>query len=520
MGKRNTARLQQEVEELDRLVRSGEAGVVRKRLSLLSGQKLPRSLLLPLAGLGRRVGLTGFALRLLHPVIRSEPPVHPPASPSERALYGAVLLKIGARKEAIELLTGIESRATPEALLFMSYALFSEWKYGLAVPLLRQYVRHPLIDPYQRQIGEVNLAAALVVTGKFVDAEARLQELLEDTERDGLRLLQGNTLELLTQLEVLRGHYGQASAYIQRAGDILVKSGDQNTLFMEKWRAVVDLCEAPESAEARERLALVRSKAIEQGHWEVVRDCDFQCAVATKRHPSLAQRLVFGTPHVAFRRRVLATIGRVELPDAFVWQPSIKPDYRLPQEASANEPPHFNLAAATSADGTLLLKRGQILHRALWSLAVDFYRPRSVGEIFADLYPDEVFNPTSSPQRVARVVQRLREWMSRSQLPLSLMVRNGDHRLQATGSFGIKVDKAAMGGHTRHIPDRGAQLAQTIRDYWQDQVFTAREAAKALGLSVDRVQEIIAPLLEKGDLIRTAGGRSTSYRFVRAGVSK
>lgn len=490
--------LQERVVEMDRLIRSGQAHLVRKELHGLKGRRLPRPALLDLAGLARRVGMFDFALRLLHSVVRSEKPIFPPASVAEIAMYAAVLVKIGARREALALLGGLDAQSAPEVLLFQSNAYFGEWRYDQAVPLLKRYIAHPVINDYQRRVGEVNLAAALIVVGRFQEAEQILSGLLEADTRD-LLLLRGNSLELLTQIAVLREEFAQAEMYIRRSQELLGTGEDQYSLYMKKWRSVAIYRQ--DGAQHPEELIAIRHEALRMKDWEVARDCDFQIA-AGRRDMALFAHIVFGTPYEAFRRRTLASAGRIDLPGTLIWRPGPAVD-----PSAAPPARYFDLLEAQESQGRGSLKYGQALHKTLSSLTADFYRPRSIGEMFTDLYPGEVFNPISSPHRVFRLIQRLRGWFQDNQMPLFVSVVNGEYRLEASAPFGLKVPL------DRDLIPRDDFFLERLRSRWPYRVFSARQAEVELGLTSDQVRRLFASTEKSGELLRVGSGRGTRYRF-------
>lgn len=486
--------LKTKAHELDQMVRKGHSSLVRKELIQMKGRRLPRAVVLDFAGLARRIGLFDFALRALHPLVRSEKEIHPPVTTSEIAMYAAVLVKIGAIREAHSLLSMLNSERSPEVLLFQSNAYFGEWKYQQAIPLLRRYTRHPMINDYQKNVGEMNLAAAYIVTGALDSAENLLQNLLDRARTEGLQLLQGNALELLTQVAVLRGDPVKARECIDQSEKLIGTTGDHNSLYMRKWQAVAKALEKTE--EGIEELTIVRGQAFQQSNWEIARDCDFQRAIVQNDH-GLLSHVIFGTPYASYRKRALSGVQNFVLPESLIWRPGYKlVSYKNPPEQ------HWD---TEHPEG---LKHGQTLHRALNILTHDFYAPLPLGKFFAELYPEEVFNPLSSPKRVFRLIQRLRQWFHQQNIPLGIVAKNGEYRLEAVKPFGLRVTL------NREIRTPEEYQIERLRRKWPYQCFSSQEAARELGLSSDRFLQLISESEKSGDIIRLGAGRSTQYRFV------
>lgn len=472
------------IQSVDSLIRQGQGDSARRELERMKSVKIPRTQVVEVANLARRAGLSNMALRLLNPIVRSESPIYPEVSAREIAVYGATLVKIGARNEAQELLKSLSPSLVPEVLLYRSYAYFTEWRYGAAVPLLRRFTRLMEADVYQKNLGLLNLAAALVMQRKIDEADEILQNVLSYAKGAGLKLLIGNALELRTQVEIYRGELKAALSLIGQSTSLLRGTDDANLLLAEKWQAVIETAKDPKSLTP---LLKVRDKAVQRKNWEVVRDCDFHSA-RYSHNSQILSHVLFGTPFSAYRRFILKSIDFDYFrPESYLWILNEKKEANTDSESETV--PELDLEPS--------------LRRLMKVLSLDFYRPWTFGEIFSELYPGEVFNPVSSPHRVARLVGRLQKEL-RNQTGMTVHRSEGKISLKSTtrAALQIKFD--------REILDLQSERMAILRSFWPVRSFTSEDARAALQVEPHRLLQWA--VTEK--LIRKWGrGRATFYRF-------
>src|SRR5262249_7052089 len=159
----------------------------------------------------------------------------------------------------------------------------------------------------------------------------------------------------------------------------------------------------------------------------------------------------------SFRRNLLFSWGRkINIPDEYTWRVL----------GSASPARTLDLITGRLGARPSRLKLGQIVHRLLVCLSSDTYRPFRLASLHHQLYTNEYFNPSSSPPRVHRAIQRFRGWAREGRLPL--MVENaggGQYRLASTAPFSIHV---ASHPATR---DKGRFVIDKLRKLWPDRPF-------------------------------------------------
>lgn len=483
--------------KLDEEIRQGRGRLVRKELTRLQKAKVPREATLAIGRLARRANLPDYALRLLSPVVRASRKSPVVATDEEKTEYAANLIKIGATDEALDLVKGVRAEKCPEALLIHSFGLFTQWNYETAIPLLSRYLSSAALTDYQQLVGKVNLAAALVYERHHDAASCVLDEVLAITEKQGLRLLQGNALELAAQNAIFQRHWSRTETYLDRSQDLVQESEGPEEFFIRKWRAVLALSREQGSRASLKELEAVREEARRERKWESVRDCDRYAAIVTQETPRLFH-LYFGTRHAAFRERVLKDFGiAVDLPRVYSWVVGPRGKSRL----------KIDLLTGTISREQATLKSGQVLHRLLVALASDFYQPIRIASIHASLYPNQYYNPYSSPLRVHQAIRRLRRWLEKARIPLEVEEIGGQYRISSSVSLAVEVPLSLR------MEEPSDLKLEQIRDRWPNDSFSSVEVGKMFRHSQRSVTRLLRRAVEGGDLVRVGGGCASRYRF-------
>ena len=481
---------------LDTWIRQGQGVQAQRELVRLSKKKLPRREALAFAVLARRADLPLLGIRILNPIVRPTNKAPATASETESAEYALSLTKIGATQEGLQILSDLESTRIPEVLLYTAFAHFTGWDYESALPLLSAYVALPGIAPYQRLIGQVNLAAALVHEQHYLKARELLRLILQETHEKNYVLLQGNALELLAQNSILERDWEAAEEHLNEAQKRLSDTNSRDAFYVRKWRAILALLKSWPPFNSLEILHAIKAEARQRQSWETARDCDFFEAVHTKNH-ALATHLYFGTPFPCYRRRLVKSCGEpFNLPEEYLWN-------LVEGESSKSI---FDLFNAEAFPGRHCLKPGHLLHRLLATLSSNFYRPLRIASLHALLYPEEFFNPFTAPTRVHQAIIRLRRWLSAYRIPLLIREQNGFYELIPRRPYGILIRNPE--GSEKLSP-----LLVTLKHRYPNTLFSLQEARAVLKTSLATAHRLMVKAIAGGHVRRAGTGRSTRYIF-------
>ncbi len=480
--------MSQLIQEVEGLIQSAQLRSARRKLQTVQKVATPRSQRLKLAQVSRRAGLISFALRLLNPVVRPSAKSPVVATPEESAEYAGLLVRSGANTEAIRILETLNPAEAPAAWLYRAYACITQWDYESAIPFLRNYLETPALPSVQEIVAKLNLAAALVHDRRSTEASPLLLELLERTASERLPQFHGNALELCAQNAIFQRQWREAEAHLARAERHLAEVGGLDHLFVRKWKAIGHALEHG-NKRALSDLEDVLKEAQAVGHSETVRDCDLYLGLVAGDQERLA-RVFFGTPYESFRKRVLLEAGeKFQKPVFWDW----------------GEGRVLDVALGTWADGKRAVKPGQLLHRLLAGLSSDAYKSFRAATLFGMLYPDEFYNPFSSPDRIYEAVRRLRAWAKQQRTKLEIAEKNGEYRLKPGHGLTLRIAETAI------TPDTASIAA--LRGAFGRREFSTREAALALGVSERSASRIIREALSERHLLSSGKSQFVRYRL-------
>lgn len=483
---------EKEIQDIDELIKTGQAREAEKRLLVLKRSKIPRHLLAQAASLCRRSGHSSFAIKLLNPIVRPNAKTRYEATEREKAEYAAGLVRVGAVKEALDILQTIDHQKLPEVLLFEAVGRFSLWQYAQSIPILEKYIAAEKLSKYQSVVGKVNLAIAYFFERKYDQGRNALEPILEETLQENWKLLHGSALRILAQIEVGSQQWGKAQAYLARAEQTLRDFGGLDAFFVRKWQIVENLLRSGPTRSAVAQILILKKESIERQHWETLRSCDYYLAI-TQKDAKLAKHLYFGSPYDHIRQGIQREVPEVEMPSEYVLQ------------LGDGSGPILDLLSGMKNPAGGKLKVGQLRHRLLRVLLSDFYQPFRLAYLYGELFPKEYFNPVSSPQRVYQAVYQLKRWFQTSQVPLEIEESKHNYRLVSKGC-------------QLRIPNPNVKKDRVLFDLERVQEglpveFRAQEVSRLLEISPRSALTLLQDAHRRGILERLGGGCKTRYRF-------
>ncbi len=489
------------MKEANRLIRAGQRHEAIRSLTNFPLIKVPRRHLLEFANLARRTGLFHIGLRALQPLVRPKGKTKPKANAAESAAYAMLLSKIGARSEARRLLESHDDKL-PEKHLYLGFISMASWDYEAAAVHLTNYLSLNHGSPYDRMVAEVNLIASLVTLGNE-NASVRIEAALAQSSEAGWTLLEQNLTELKVQMLVAQKKWHESFEHLDRLATRRDPQNSNYQIFNKKWMALAKLQELGPTAETISGLAEVSRIAAAEQHWETVRDCAYQESLAT-RNRELFLRVYFGTPLAAFRSR-MKTAAR-----EWIQLPAAHEIYFGDHSVAARS---FNLWTGEESGAKVQLKAGKAMHKILAALFKDLYRPKMIGDLFAEVYPGEYFDPQTSALKISQLVFRLRKWVEQNAVPITVEVKDELYQVHVHGDYKLIVHaeapiaESASGKYTNQI------LLLKLQREWQRDIFSTREACNLLSLSPRTLQNIFDVALRNNMIEKIGQGAATRYRF-------
>ena len=287
--------------KIDSLIRLGKISDATTIIKSLDIRKLARGQRGELATLARRSSMAIYAIKLLRPYVHPSSRKFVQTTDEERLEYAASLSFLGASKEALSLLSEVDSSQHPSSLLYSAFSLFAQWDYASSLQYLEQYCQNSNLNDYQKLVGKANLAAVYVHEKIEEKGHALLEELERECLKEGHQLLLNNIYQMRAELLIIKRDFSSAQAALNKAKQQMESCGGIDELFFKKWEAVVDAYKNKDT----KRLKQTAQHAIKIGHWETIRDCDYHRMVACQDE-KLFYKLFYGTPHEAYRSRLKA----------------------------------------------------------------------------------------------------------------------------------------------------------------------------------------------------------------------
>jgi tetratricopeptide (TPR) repeat protein len=483
------------IEQWESRIREGKGSEVQSELTKLTYSKIPRTFAAKISNFLYRLNSPNEALKILNPIIRPKNSFDEKATEHEIAEYSVTLLRIGAAKEATKLLAQKKMEVLVETFLYRAFADMSTWSYKKAVKNLKKYIKLNE-DDYMNLIAKVNMSACLINMKNYDEAHDLLDEIIHKLEEDKNYLLLGNVHELMAQSYYFLDQSADALIHLEKAEKYLKESNTIGKFFVKKWKTFLKIKSSDNVFDKKRLIEEIRIEAHQIGHYESVRNCDFLEAkeIGTK---STYLHLLFGTPFKELHQDIVKI-----LPEGLK-----KPkEYLLGMEECENLDQIFSLKCGELLNGKVQLKPTQVNHRLLMILSEDFYRPKPSGQLFGELFPDEFFNPNTSPDRVHKAIGRFRKWTKEERIPFSIEEEDGQYLLKVGEGFALKVELKS-----RHY-SLDEVMENRLRRRWPKEYFSRAEGAKTLGLKPETFQHVIKEMLLRG--IITSNGKGSKQKII------
>ncbi len=471
-----------DLDQIETLIRSGNQKKALELLERLSPQNVPARLVLRASNLLVRAGLEKMSARILHPVMFND---HVKPEAKIAAQYALTLQQLGAYNEALRILEKIDFEKVAEANLFYAFGLMTKWEYEAAVPYLRSYLKFAEITVYQSLVAKTNLAQALILSNQLENVEDLLSEVFAEAEKNKFLLLAANSLELRAQLLFVKGQFLEALEFLNSSDQKLESSPERYKLMVEYWKVICNYSLNPTKKEAVSSFLELRKKSVDRGFWSVVRECDFQRAVI-EGNPDLFLKVYFGTPFLNYRKKLKSAFPQVEIPETYLWNPTQKTPKKVADR--------FKVTEGEDVSSGAKLKKGQLSHRLMQSLTSDFYIPFRTESLFGYVFPDEHYNPVSSYKKTSNAINRLQNWLEKSEIPIQIRFKDGGYRIFLKDPYLLEVRIQTF--EDRKTYDTRAEILRVLASGAK----TSKEISALLDIPLRSVSRYLSDLAEDGKI--------------------
>lgn len=442
-----------------------------------------------------RTGQAEAGLRYLNPLLKNKAYR---ASSGDWAEYAMCLNAVGASAEAREILSE-KCSSDPYYNIYMAFSLIYEWDYNAAISLLEKAVTQKDLPSYQLEVARINLLSCYIAEDLTAQA-VPLYEMLATSLSPAYQRLHSNLKELHLQLLVVQGRFEEALNCLQQDFKEPPTSGPE-VFYYKKWKTIVEVELGLKQIQA---LIDLRNEAMQSGRWEIARDCEARVAFKTG-NPIFLKRIYYSTPWVAYRKRIYSKfMSGIDLgmPFDFWMTPSDKPNFSQPPSIESF---HYKVDVEKGEVGSIKIKKGTMAHRLLRALSSDLFRPHPVGALFFRLFDSEKFDLASSPARIYRAVNELREIITASKIPIEIEQLAQGYRLKCHEPVCMILPS-----------DRNANKSlirlQPLKALGKEE-FSAKDTADALEVSLKTAQRILNDVIASGEIQKVGEGASTLYRW-------
>lgn len=485
------------LEQLELSLQWGDVKTALQGLDTLKITELVGSQIPLYARLCWRSGQAEAGLRYLNPLLKNK---SYRATSEDWAEYAMCLNAIGAAAEARDLLQEKCARNSYYNV-YMGFSLIYEWDYKAAIPLLEKAIQQEDLPVYQIQVAQVNLLSCYIAEGQADKAEP-LRLLLNEKIPEKYQRLRTNLKELGLQLLVIQKKFKEALEGLQADHQQPFKATPE-AFYYKKWKTIAEVELGLQEVES---LIALRNEAFSTGMWEIARDCEARIATKTG-NPVFLKRVYYTTPWSAYRQRILSNFkGKVDLsgPFEFWMSPTLSP--KSPYPASSKDF-KYTIDVEKGRIGSLPLKKGTLSHRLLRALCSDLFRPHPVGGLFYRLFENERFDLASSPARIYRAVNELRETLSGENIPLEIEQVPKGYRLVAKDFLCLILP-------SDQVSNKSLLRLQPLKDCGKSE-FSAKEAADVLQVSLKTAQRILNESILIGEVEKMGEGSRTLYKWAK-----
>ncbi len=505
------------LDQIEREIDKGSIARARILFNTLGFRRVPRNLLLRMADLSRQARLHERTVRILHPVVRPAKEGLVPATPEEKMQYALALGYSGSVLESArifrEVLSEVRETQTPQIKLFLGAVLCRRWDFESAVGPLDDAIASGKLMGQQKLDGELYLASALMHgPGQIAKAEVLLENVIKQTHLENSPLAHKEALQLAIQAQFLKRDWEKAKQYAERAQRVAKTADDPHfTLYVDYRTALADVLKPSTRKEALVDLERFKQQFMQAGIWDGLRGCDYWPAMFLKDEAKLIH-LYFGTVSECTKARIAKALGGKEnLPEVYEW--------RLGALGKSGKPKlTFDVTTGKNNLSREELVPGQVKQRLIEALCSDFYVPPRVPTIFEYMYPDEPFDPQTSPPRIHMAFQWLRGWLEAHKIPLEAKEDHGRFWLDSPAGAVLRIERDQMPPQPRSAAER--VISKKVRSYVEDlrgrfgeQAFTVSEGAQLLDVSERSVLRYLNEALKFGRIKREGAGPSTQYRI-------
>jgi len=488
------------LDECESMIRSGLAHVARSILlrKIADTRKYSVPEKIRLGHLLRRTGAFNETVKVLHGLARDE------RASENRDLaqieYATSLTFLGLTAEAENIFLSLNKNKYPQVLTQLSTLNTMNWDYESSVKNLENYfnlssIHHISNDEYFNLIAEINLN----ISYAFVRPEKinidRIYEIKKIVQQKNYKLLNAVTTQIIGRYLTSQSEYTKAEKVFQAGLNTLKGQKTFDYLYLKKWQLINAIESKRMGSKPLLELALLKKYAYNLKDYESVRECDYYISLYSN-NKNLHTYCYVGSPFLHYRKKFKSELIEEK---AFVKFNSEKSRYEFKSEQDKIFDIDLLISDYVSTNKTQL-KKSKNLSILLQSLTNDFYRPKTIHRLFTDLFPDQYWNPQSSPNLIRQLIFRFRSWANANHTNLKITENSKNYFLDSK-------DHKIVFAKNRDINSVMSLNLNPIE-------FTLAEFRQRTGLSQRSAERKIAELKKRGQIKTIGQTRNLKYVWI------
>lgn len=485
-----------ELELADQEIRSGQSKSANRRARqlLVHLRKLDTPSKIRLGNILRRSGDYKLCTRVLHAMVR----VNVESSEiidQAKIEYAGALVQFGLTIEARELLEPLSKY--PQALLIMGLSYFQEWNHREAIVPLEKLLNTNLkLSEYELAVAKVNLYVAYSFAEPDKLHIENLLELKKQLIKTQAHLLLGVMAQLIGRYWMNNHDYSRAHEIFQEGLSFLSNTSTYEIYILRKWKLVCESIISEKNISDQSRLLYeweeLKNASAQAGHFETVRDCDYFCGVYLDQSYKL-NFCYHGTPYPRYRDRFQKCEKDIGI--VFSASEAIKPfagfsNVRLDEVVFPQS-----------------LKTLKNLKKLFLSLLSDFYRPQTLPRLFQAIYPNQYWNPFSSPVQLRQLIFRLRQHLVNIKCGLQIVEKKGKYQLQSV------KEQIIFSWNSSWANEKLKQVEELVNEFGYAP-FSFDDFARMCGGSLRTQRRKMKQLMESQIIEKMSSTKAAKYKVI------
>lgn len=503
-------KMKKQVDEFDQQIKNGNSNGVYLVCKKINSTEIPRSLVIDYAEVARRIGKPHLIIRWLRPIIRSEKILNLNPTYKEQSAYAQGLIRIGAFNEAESLIAQIlklpECKSDPQIHFTQASLNINQWRYKSAIPHLKKHLSTPSVNSYSKIVSQLNLCSSLVGLGKHNTAWKEILKLEKKLKNTQYNLIKGNLAEIKSQVLFFLGQYSEARLSLHLASQLLQRADERSLNYVEKWNLLIDLKQTKDNSTINiilEKLLKLREKSVALGDWESVRDIEFQTALNKNDIPGIL-KVYWGSRFESYKKRILSTYlseYKVQL------DPGVSFIFKF-ENINLQDEKKLLPFKNTEIYDLVKLAPTKSLKKLFYFLSVELYKPLQLTEISDYLYPNEYYNPITTPAKIHRLIANAREWLSIQKIPVEISIFKNGVKLKFIKSCNIIIHK--------NMNDRKLENQIEIKEELKNKEnFSAHDFAVIYGIADRTARSYLQTLLKKKVIKKLQFRKQPTYTLTK-----